>query len=583
MAGLIVVVALLFHPAAAQVARTDPLFLDFAEPQILLLVGARHERINMNGWLSFNSVTQFAEASFSGQLDGIKACSIGGWFFIQRRGEQVLLGRGVPETAPDGERMFPLAKDWVNFFLGTDQHGFLMGCINGNSRMPFPLVTLSDVAEGQWHQLVLVKDARGGQQFFHNGTLVHSDADAEAAGFVWPFPDKAAGEPVRLAVPLGGKIGEAWVLPRELSAAEIQKDFELKRGRYVPALPVARVLSREMDARPAANLWRTKITAQAWPAERERIHAGVLKLLGPFPTNTVPLDPRVASETNCGSYVRRKISIQMQAGDRMPAWLLVPKNLKGRVPAIICFYGTTSGAGKDTTVGLSGAKPGTPPMRNRAFAVDMAEAGFVAFAPDFLRDGERLPPSRRAYDTTDFYSRFPEWSCVGKDIWDTMRAVDYLQTLSFVDGERIGMVGHSYGGHTTIFASALEPRIKAAFASGPVSDFRGHGMHWAVSKGAGNSQSLPNLRPYLLDHSLAIPAEFYEWTALMAPRPLWVNQAVGERRPHEEENYAAVRHVYQALGAGERVHYAWCAGDHDFPPPTRAAAVQWFKRWLQPE
>jgi hypothetical protein len=61
---------------------------------------------------------------------------------------------------------------------------------------------------------------------------------------------------------------------------------------------------------------------------------------------------------------------------------------------------------------------------------------------------------------------------------------------------------------------------------------------------------------------------------------LWVNQAVGERRPHEEENYAAVRQIYQALGAIDRVHCAWSAGDHDFPPPARAAAVEWFKRWL---
>lgn len=584
LAGLILVAALFFGRADAQVSRTNAtLFLDFAEPQAVRLVGARHERSSTNGWLSFSSVTQFAETNVSHQLDGIMACSIGGWFFMQRRGEQVLLGRGLPETAPGGERVFRPAKDWVNFFLGTDQHGFLMGCINGNSRMPFPLVTLSDVAEGQWHQLVLVKDATGGQQFYHNGTLVHSDAEAEGAGHVWPFSDTAAGEPVRLAVPFGGNIGEAWVFQRKLSAEEIQKDFALKRSRYVPALPVTRVLLREMDARPAANLWRTEITAQTWPTERERIRTGVLRLLGPFPTNTVPLDPRVGSETDCGSYVRRKVSIQVQADDRMPAWLLVPKNVKDRVPAIICFYGTTSGAGKDTTVGLSGAKPGSPFMRNRAFAVDMVEAGFVALAPDFLRDGERVPPSGRPYDTTDFYSRFPEWSCVGKDIWDTMRAVDYLQTLSFVDGERIGMVGHSYGGHTTIFASALEPRIKAIFASGPVSDFRGHGMHWAVPKGAGNSQSLPNLRPYMLDHTLAIPAEFYEWTALIAPRPLWVNQAVGERRPHEEENYAAVRQVYDALGSGGRVHYAWCAGDHDFPPSTRAAAVEWFQRWLRTE
>jgi hypothetical protein len=569
---------------AAQVALTNAaLFLDFSKPQAVRLAGARHERSETNGWLSFNSAAQFAETNFSRRLDGIEGCSIGGWFFVQRRGEQVLFARGLPETAPGGERVFRPAREWVNFFLGTDHRGFLMGCINGNSRMPFPLVTLSDVAEGQWHQLVVVKEASGGQQFFHNGTLVHSDADSEHAGQPWPFRDTADGEPVRLAVSLGGRIGEAWVVPRALALEEVQRDFALKRTHYTPAQPVARIWSREMEARPAANLWRAEMTARTWPAERERIRAGVLKLLGRFPTNTVPLDPRVVTETDCGAYLRRKISIQVQADDRMPAWLLVPKALKGRAPAIICFYGTTGGAGKDTTVGLSGGKPGSPPSRNRAFAIDMAEAGFVALAPDFLRDGERVPPSGRPYDTTDFYARFPEWSCVGKDIWDTKRALDYLQTLSFVDGERVGMVGHSYGGHTTIFASALEPRIKAAFASGPVSDFRGHGMHWAVPKGGGASQSMPNLRPFMLDHSLPIPAEFYEWTALIAPRPLWVNQAVGERRPHEEENHAAVRQVYQALAAGERVHYAWSAGDHDFPPATRAAAVQWFKRWLQTE
>lgn len=82
---------------------------------------------------------------------------------------------------------------------------------------------------------------------------------------------------------------------------------------------------------------------------------------------------------------------------------------------------------------------------------------------------------------------FARRSIHGKAAWDTMRAVDYLQTLPFVDAEAIGMVGHSYGGHSTLFTAALEPRIKAAFASGPVSDFLHHGQHWAVAKGGGVS------------------------------------------------------------------------------------------------
>ncbi len=234
-------------------------------------------------------------------------------------------------------------------------------------------------------------------------------------------------------------------------------------------------------------------------------------------------------EKDCGHYVRRKISIQVQDGDRMPAYLLVPKGLRGPAPAVICFYGTTSGAGKETTVGLSGSQPGSPPERNRAFAIDMVEAGFVTFAADYLRDGERVRPDRRPYDTTDFYRAFPDWSVHGKDLWDTARAIDYLATLAFVDADRIGMVGHSYGGHSTIFSAALEPRIKAAVANGPVSDFLHHGLHWAVPKGAGNSQSLPAMRPYVLDRTRPAPLQFYEFTALIAPRPLWVGQPAGER------------------------------------------------------
>jgi hypothetical protein len=143
------------------------------------------------------------------------------------------------------------------------------------------------------------------------------------------------------------------------------------------------------------------------------------------------------------------------------------------------------------------------------------------------------------------------------------------------------MTGHSYGGHTTIFTTALEPRIKVAVANGPVSDFLHHGLHWGVPKGAANSQSLPNLRPYVLDHTVPLPITFYEFTSLIAPRPFLNGQAVGERRPMEEENFAAVKQVYDGLGVPEKVRYHWYAGDHDYPPEARAAMVEWFKRGFE--
>jgi dienelactone hydrolase len=537
---------------------------------------ARHGRV-----LEFTSALQYAETELSGALNEIRSATVGGWFYCRRTGEQCIFSRGLPEINSLGNRMFPPQPDWVNFVLGTDQHGFFMGTINGNGTMPFPYVTVNAVPINTWNQLVVVKDAEGYQKFYQNGELIHSNQSRAAAGKVWVFHDVATGEPMRLSMPQGGLIGEAWIFPRELSASEIRSDFQAKREAYDPAPEAWPVLLREMDEHPVPRLWKEPLSPQTWPETRRRILAGVVKVLGPFPGDKVPLEPRVASEEDCGDYIRRKVSIQVQPGDRMPAYLLIPKGIEGRRPAIICFYGTTSGAGKDTTVGLSGPQPGTRPAKNRDFAVTMVKAGFVAFAGDYLRDGERIKPGRRPYDTTDFYKAFPDWSIVGKDAWDNQRVVDYLQTLNFVDPDKIGMVGHSYGGHSTVFAAALEPRIKVAVANGPVSDFIHHGIHWGVPKGAANSQSLPGMRPYVLNHMLPPPVTFYEFTALIAPRPLLVGQAAGERRPMEEENCAAVSQVYRTLGYPDRVRYLWYAGDHDFPPEAQQAAVDWFRRWFQ--
>jgi dienelactone hydrolase len=584
--------------------------------------------------LEFRTPVQFAELPFDKRLGGLTELSVGGWFFTRRQGEQYFFSRGMPQIHDDGTRRFPPEKGWVNFVLGTDQRGFLMGTINGNGSMPFPYVTVNELAIDAWHQAVVVKDRQGTHHFYHNGVRIHSSgygiraADGSvgnaqslpaAAGGVpespndvvssarpterhrgrslqkaepaRPFIDTEPGEPIRLHMPHGGLIGEAWIFGRALTDAEVFADYEAKRRLYHPAHAGIPVALREMNAHHAAGLWKSPLTRANWPTERKRIEEGVFKVLGQFPPEKPPLHAEIHGEDeDCGAYIRRKVSFQVQhvsanspdqATERMPCWLLVPKELGSRrVPAIVCFYGTTSGAGKDVTVGLSGRAPGTPPVRSLSFAIEMAEAGFVALAPDYLRDGERIKPGRRPYDTTDFYDEFPDWSIHGKDVWDTMRAIDYLETLDFVDPEKIGMTGHSYGGHSTIFAAALEPRIKVAVANGPVSDFLHHGMHWAVPKGGGASQSLPAMRPYVLDHTLPIPITFYEFTSLIAPRPLLVGQAAGERRPMEEENHAAVRQVYSALGHPDRVHYVWYAGDHDYPPPMRKAAVEWFQQWF---
>jgi hypothetical protein len=447
----VLIVCLVVGTTGALDRREAALFVDVGETNVALRNGVVVIKTEFGTALEFKTHRQEAEAAFSRKLDKAQAVTIGGWFFPRRSGEQYFIARGTPETGVNGERFFRRQERWVNFVLGTDHRGFFLGTINGNSIMPFPLVTLEEVPINSWSQLVVVKTADGFQKFYRNGALVHSDSNSVSAPKVWPFDDTADGEPARLAMSLGGLIGEAWAFPRELSAEEVRADFSAKKNRYSPALPARLIRLREMNAHYAANLWREPLTAESWPTTRARLLRGATNVLGTFPTEKLPLEAEIVSEIDCGSYVRRKVAIQVQPNDRMPFYLLVPKNVAGRIPAVICFYGTSSGAGKDTTAGVSGRAPGSKPHPNMAFAVDMAEAGFIAAAPDYLRDGERIKPGRRPYDTTDFYKDFPDWSVHGKDIWDTSRLIDYLETLSFVAPTKIGMVGHSYGGHSTIF------------------------------------------------------------------------------------------------------------------------------------
>ncbi len=196
---------------------------------------------NRDGHLEFTTASQYAEVGkdamreIARRLDGIKAMSVGGWFYPRRSGEQVFFSRGLPETGPLGERLFRPREDWVSFCLGTDQHGFLLCTIHGNGRMPFPYVTLNELKIQTWNQVVVVKDEQGYQKFHQNGALVRSDRESTWSGVVRPFRETKEGESLRLSMPFGGLIGEAWLFPHELSADEIKQDYLAKKGRYRPA------------------------------------------------------------------------------------------------------------------------------------------------------------------------------------------------------------------------------------------------------------------------------------------------------------------------------------------------------------
>ena len=106
-------------------------------------------------------------------------------------------------------------------------------------------------------------------------------------------------------------------------------------------------------------------------------------LLGPFP-DSVALDAIVLEQVDCGSYIREKVEYTVERDERVRAYVCVPKTGYLPVPAVFCHHQHASNfdLGKSETVGLIGDP-------NQAVAAELAERGFITFAPDAIAFEER--------------------------------------------------------------------------------------------------------------------------------------------------------------------------------------------------
>ncbi|MHB0876377.1 MAG: alpha/beta hydrolase [Anaerolineae bacterium] len=315
-------------------------------------------------------------------------------------------------------------------------------------------------------------------------------------------------------------------------------------------------------------------TAEAWQQRREQIGATWRGLLGEGPRSAPPLEAVVEGEHDEGAYVRYRVSYSVDEGERVPAYLLVPKSLKTPAAAVYCPHQTTK-IGKDEPAGLGGSD-------ELHYARDLALRGYIALAPDHLAASERRTPDRQDYDTAAFYRRYPDWSAVGKTIWDGQRALDYLCSLPEVDAGRIGMIGHSLGGHSTIYVAGADERVKCAVSSCGLSTFAEdrRRLEWARDRWY---IYIPRLRPVFLAGQPA-PVDFHELVALMAPRPFLnltaLNDECFSSTDAVTELTIRVNRVYRLLGHEECFSCYFHGNHHSFPSEARALAYAWIDRWL---
>lgn len=318
-----------------------------------------------------------------------------------------------------------------------------------------------------------------------------------------------------------------------------------------------------------------------WQKRRDEIRRNMQIVMGPLPgpEKRCPLDMQVEEEVEVGNYVRRLITYQSEPGSRVPAYLCIPKAALAAgakpVPAVLCLHGTDNVIGHGTVVGLGRA--------NRQYAAELAERGFVTLSPNYPLLAKYQP---------DVHA-FGWESGTLKAVWDNMRGLDLLETLPFVKRDAtsqeptrkrpsFGAVGHSLGGHNSVYTAVFDDRITAVVSSCGLDSYLdyygGDEKNWFLEKGWCQTRYMPRLADYrgrLAD----IPFDFHEMIGALAPRHVLIIAPLKDsnfRHDSVDRIATAAREIFKLHGEPTRLQVLHPDCPHDFPPDMRQAAYQLF-------
>lgn len=303
-----------------------------------------------------------------------------------------------------------------------------------------------------------------------------------------------------------------------------------------------------------------------WAKRREHIVRHFSRVTGPLPSpmRRVPLDVKILEEVKVGALTRRKLSFQSDPTDRVTAFLFLPSTgmPATKRPAVLCLHQTTN-VGKDEPAGIRGDP-------NLKYALELAERGFVTLAPDYPSFGEHV---------YDFDPKHGYVSGTMKAIWDNIRAVDLLETLSEVGEEQIGCIGHSLGGHNAIFTAVLEPRLKAVVSSCGFSSMQKDD----VPSWTGRSY-MPRIATEFKNDRKLLPFDFHELIAAIAPQAFFASAATKDDDfdvTGVQDVIAAARPIYDLYGRPNDLVGHYPEAGHSFPEESRKRAYEFLDRILR--
>lgn len=308
---------------------------------------------------------------------------------------------------------------------------------------------------------------------------------------------------------------------------------------------------RRAEVRTLHTPWRfdPPRDAAAWQGRARRLREQVLVAAGLWPPpEKAPLRAQVFGRLERGDHSVEKVFFESHPGFYVTGNLYRPLGRTGPFPGVLSPHGHWD-YGR-----LENSATGSVPAR----AISLARQGYVVFSYDMVGYNDSGQVDHRLLDP-----RLAQWGIgsLSLHLWNSIRALDFLESLPDVDRARLAATGASGGGTQTFLLSAVDDRVRV---SAPVN------MISHTMQGGDVCENAPNLR---------LDASNMELGALAAPRPMIMVSATGDwTKDTPRVEFPAVQAVYALLGARDALETVQLDAPHNYNQASREAVYAFFGR-----
>src|SRR5215831_1718319 len=288
---------------------------------------------------------------------------------------------------------------------------------------------------------------------------------------------------------------------------------------------------------------------KAWQERKAFLRNQILVSAGlsPMPEKT-PLHPQIFGKLEAKDYTIEKVLIESLPGFYLGGNLYRPRNGQPKHPGILNPHGHWP----------YGRLENQPLYSGPSLGINLARQGYVVFAYDMVGYTDTIQlPHRFGSAEQRLWSFGP----LGLQLWNSIRALDFLASLDDVDASQLGATGASGGGTQTFLLTAIDDRVQ--FAS-PVN------MVSAIMQGGDLCENAPGLR---------INTSNVEIAAMFAPKPMLLVSATGDwTRNVPRQEFPAIQRIYDLYGKHDQVEVVQINAPHNFNQLSREAVYRFFAK-----